>query len=345
MSKPKQRSDDNIVVLPRSDHIRAQAAAWLVALERDHVSDKDRADFKRWLRVSDRHREAFEELSMLWADLAILQDLEDVAEAAPAPKRQFFSRRALVSTAALFFVVAVGVVFFHQGEWFGLSGKYQTIVGEQQTVELADGSVIQLNTDSHVVIEFTRSRRVARLISGEAHFDVANNVRRPFSVLTAGGVVNAVGTAFAVRLHSDNSIHVTVEEGRVDIAALSTSSDEAAAPDGAVPLARLSAGQHAIFGAQVHEIARIAEPELKRRLSWRQGVLVYSGDPLAKVIADVSRYTDMTIEISAPELGGMPVAGYFRVGEVDALFEALELSFGLKVERIDDKHVRLSEGP
>ena len=50
----------------------------------------------------------------------------------------------------------------------------------------------------------------------------------------------------------------------------------------------------------------------------------------------------MEIEIADPAIEEIPIGGYFRLGEVDALLDALEGTFGLHVERIDENHVRLS---
>jgi transmembrane sensor len=71
-------------------------------------------------------------------------------------------------------------------------------------------------------------------------------------------------------------------------------------------------------------------------------MLVFNGETLPNVVADVSRYTDVQIEIADPTLNNLKVGGYFKVGEIDPMLEALESSFGVRVERVDDKHVRLS---
>jgi transmembrane sensor len=107
-------------------------------------------------------------------------------------------------------------------------------------------------------------------------------------------------------------------------------------------LARLTAGQTAIVDQHVETIHQLAEAEIKRKLAWREGVLVYSGEPLSEVIAEVSRYTDIHIEIADPALAERPVAGYFPVSRIEGLFQSLELNFGIHVEHVDSTHVRLS---
>ena len=96
--------------------------------------------------------------------------------------------------------------------------------------------------------------------------------------------------------------------------------------------------------ASTHKVEKLdlAPPEATRKLAWRQGMLVFTGESLPSVVADVSRYTDVQIEIADPELNNLKVGGYFKVGEVEPMLEALEGSFGVRVERLDAKHVRLS---
>jgi len=71
-------------------------------------------------------------------------------------------------------------------------------------------------------------------------------------------------------------------------------------------------------------------------------VLVYAGEPLSRVVADVGRYTSVKIEIADQRLNDMQVGGYFEVGKIDRIFEALEKNFRVRVQWMDSEHVRLS---
>lgn len=340
----------NILTLQGEEEIEAEAAAWLTAMGRETISESERGEFNRWLKQSDRHQVAFNELSALWEDMAVLQDLKDIAESVitiPEPSQTLWQGRWFMSIAASLFIgIAVAGLFYLQ-HLNGLSQQdvFVTVVGEQRTLRLSDGSTLQLNTDSRIEVDFSRTKRAIRLIHGEAHFDVAKNKQRPFFVYAGDGVVRAVGTVFVVRLRLNNEVEVTVQEGRVALASLKTSEVPGSKAENlelGQPVAELTAGQSVVFGERVGQIAQIPSHELNRKLAWRQGMLVYAGDPLQDVIADVSRYADINIEITGTSLHAMPIAGYFRVGEVEALFDSLELTFGLNVERISENHVRLS---
>ena len=86
----------------------------------------------------------------------------------------------------------------------------------------------------------------------------------------------------------------------------------------------------------------MSDAELSRKLAWRQGQLIYSGQPLAEVLADIGRYSDIEIELADPALRDLPVGGAFSVNQTEAIFAALENNFGVHAEWIDARHVRLT---
>lgn len=339
-------TNDNVVSLPNADEIEMQAAAWIALLEREDVTHEDRTELRRWLHASERHRAAFQSLAALWNELEILNELNDIAQAHPYRQARNTARRwRIVGVAAsLVLAIAAGMMYYSlQAARSQQDGVFATAVGEQRSVELADGSTIKLNTNSRIEVAYSRQERLVLLTRGEAYFDVAKSMRRPFAVRASDNLVHAVGTAFSVRLRNKSAVEVTVEEGRVALASLAPERVGDQLADDRLPLAQLSAGQSTIFNKQVEKIVQMPTSELDRKLAWRNGLLAYAGEPLAEVIEDISRYTDIRIEIVDHVLAVKPVAGYFRVGQIDALFESLELNFGVEVEHVSSNYVRLSE--
>lgn len=342
--------EGKVVTLPSAQQIESEAASWLVVLGREQVSAEDRMEFKRWLRQSERHRTAFESLSAMWGEMEILKELEDIGEAmiqAPVSRTPLIQTRGFLAAAASVLMVIAAGGAFYANYLRGLNqvALFETGVGEQRIVELSDGSSVELNTDTSVQIAFTRGERAVKLARGEAHFAVAKDKRRPFAVTAGSTVVAAVGTAFTVRRREGDLVEVTVEEGTVALASSQPPAvTKETSPDSA-PLAHLTAGQSVMLKESVETVQQLPKAELDRKLAWRKGVLVYSGEPLQEVIAEISRYTDIEIEIADPALAAKPVAGYFPVSRIDGLFQALQLNFGIHVERVDATHVRLSSAP
>jgi FecR protein len=76
-------------------------------------------------------------------------------------------------------------------------------------VTLADGSHVELNSQSAIAIHYDAGQRRVRLLEGEAWFEVSPDPVRPFVVEASGGTVTALGTAFNVDAEKERA-HVTV---------------------------------------------------------------------------------------------------------------------------------------
>src|SRR5690606_5816750 len=97
------------------------------------------------------------------------------------------------------------------------AGSYETAIGKSALVELPDSSKAILNTGTLIRTRYSDTRRYIVLERGEAHFTVAKDAGRPFIVHAGGKVIQAVRTAFNVKLQSDNQVALVVTEGRVAI--------------------------------------------------------------------------------------------------------------------------------
>ncbi len=347
-------SDPNTFIPLRSPaNLEAEAAAWIARLDRGTQSEADLAAFRAWRALSPLHRQAADQMMALWSDLDELSHLPHILEAKIATRdRRTLGQlpRGWVAGLAAASVIVAGVAAITGLQLLPRTEVYDTAVGGQRTINLDDGSSIQLNTNSKVEVRYSPRARDLRLLKGEAYFEVAPNKQRPFSVYAHQDVVSAVGTAFVVRLTGDQ-VEVTVTKGKVEVAAMSHPPPSApldriaALPRKTLTMVSASQGSTelaVVEKARLVEHLDLAPPEVSRKLAWRQGMLVFNGDDLASVVADVSRYTDVQIEIADPALKSLKIGGYFKVGEVDPMLEALDSSFGVHVERLDRKHVRLT---
>lgn len=155
--------------------------------------------------------------------------------------------------------------------------QYATTVGGYQRITLKDGSVIELNADSEVQVDYVPGERRIQLVKGEAHFSVAKNPARPFWVEAGSVKVRAVGTAFNVRL-GPTEIEVLVTEGKVEV-------DKGSEPPANV---LLEAGQRWAIAQQnpvATPVVKKIEPTVMRHaLAWQDKLLIFSDQPLAEVI-------------------------------------------------------------
>jgi transmembrane sensor len=191
-----------------------------------------------------------------------------------------------------------------------------------------------------VTVRYAADARDVQLMRGEAHFTVASDPSRPFSVYAADRVVTAVGTAFSVQLRHD-AVQVMVAEGKVRLSELRTAQVTIPSGQPEVALPSLEAGQIALLREGSQQVAALAPAELERKLAWRQGILAFAGEPLLQVLQEIERYTDIVIEVTDPALRELPVAGRLRIDDMESMLQALQLMADVRVERLNARHVRL----
>lgn len=337
----KRDKPGQVVQLGGPDRI---AADWIARLDAN-PSEENHQAFERWKAESETNRQAADRLSDLWDELDALAEFRSIIEpgvtarTARRTSRAGSRRRAWVAAAiAAAVVAAAGTPALWTTLGPGRAETFVTPVGKQRTINLADGSTVQLNTNSVLEVRLKRHARDLVLSRGEAYFEVAPDRSRPFTVYTREGSVRAVGTAFAVRL-DPGAMRVTLTKGTVRLHRPGSTSQT-----GPGDLLTAQAGVHpeaTITPRAIHREA-VSSQQVTRELSWRQGVLVFDDESLPKVVEDVGRYTDVQIEIADPSLRALKVGGYFDAGDVSAMLEALQSSFGVHVEWLDAKHVRLS---
>ncbi len=378
--------------------IENEAAEWIVKLDSETpLSDPDRQALTEWLSRSPVHRQELNDLNAFWSNNILTELLVPSGKHRRQSKpglfsyssslaRQLWGFNPFIAAATLCVLgIAIALTILALPEPLEkTNGIYVTALGQQKTVSLADGSVVQLNTNSQIEVAYGKQYRNIRLLQGEVHFEVSKKPELPFRVYAGTGRVQAVGTAFTVYLR-DKAVNVLVTEGRVALASLGRPdmvNRESSPIDGNKPstpetmasnnvgggtvidaytnsrprnIGVLNANQSITlsmidnsYGVQkeMQEAVEIIKPdELARRQSWRDGMLVFSGETLEQAVAEISRYTTISIEIVGQEVQEIPIGGRFKVGEIDDMFNALESNFGLQVDRLGYNRVRLSLAP
>lgn len=339
---------------PESEAIELAAAEWLVRQDQA-FSVQDQRDFERWCTADPRHGPAYALLKRTWHQLEAVP-----ADRVPLPRRT--TRPWLwVVTSLTAAAAAVAIVLMRPSPpaTAPVQQHAVTTVGGYESLTLADGSVVRLNTASEISVDFTsRERRVA-LLRGEASFEVEKDAERPFIVRVGEVDVRAVGTVFNIR-RGDDAIEVLVTEGKVRLddavsgQQLTTmvsavqSVATPAAPSAATRL--LIAGQRATIRRTVQpapvqaKIAEVLPEETARTLAWHKRRLEFSEESLANIAAEFNRYNHHRLTIDDPELAAQRFGGKFAPDDTAALVRLLELNFGVQAERRENEIV-LRRGP
>jgi transmembrane sensor len=313
------------------DHsaIQAEAASWLARLQSSRKSPQTEGAFRAWLAESDDHAEAFERATEIWDMLPSAAAEYSGSELRPSRVRRQFgvAAKQLAIAASLALLVISGSAW-----WLTRPPVYETRVGEQRVVMLADHSRVALNTDSELEIRYSKAERRVVLDQGEALFEVSHDAARPFLVVSGDQIVRAIGTRFVVR-HDDGETRVTLLQGKVQIlgpeAALRT------------PLIVLKPGQRLTVTADAG--ASLDTPSLDAAIAWRRGEIVFDNLTLIDAAEELNRYSDDHLVIADPRIASLRVSGVFSTKDVPEVAKAFAALYGLKIEQ-DGKDYKLKAG-
>lgn len=214
-----------------------------------------------------------------------------------------------------------------------LDNRYTTALGEQRSILLSDGSVVELNTQSQLNVYYTDATRLVELVAGEAVFDVVEDPTRPFRVDAGTAIVEAVGTRFNVYRQNAQTV-VTVVEGRVAISQPQPSLKASGAlGPGAIaelPIVELAPGNQVAVPA-VGAISAPAAVDTRKATAWTERRLVFDGDTLETVARELNRYNRQQLTISDPALAQRTISGVFNANDPQTLFAFLEAVGDMRV--------------
>jgi len=300
--------------------IESEAASWLRRRLHGEWSDADQSALDAWLAASDANCVAYWRLEAAWDKAQRLSALQPSAGEA-LPSRPFGP--TILKIAAVFVVAAIlgiaGARFYSEPH----DRNYSTGLGGRETVRFADGSSIELNTNTHLRARMTTEQRIVWLDRGEAYFSIKHDPTHPFIVMVGNHRVTDLGTKFMVRRDADK-LRVAVMQGRVTF----DTPDAQASSQVAV----LRPGDVATATAKEISLSKESAEELEIQLAWRRGVLVFDDTPLAEAAAEFNRYNRTKIVV-AESAAHVPVVGTFPVNDIEDFTRLAHMALGLSVER------------
>jgi len=321
--------------VPNSD-VEDQAALWAARLEGSKLTQADRAALDAWLAEDAGRPELLSQYRQFSADLDRLLPTLVATGAVAIPEEAARKRRNpwLFATAGLFAAAAAvaAVLLVHPG---ARPDTIATSVSQRRGFTLADGTRVELNANTSMVIENGGRERRVRLADGEAYFVVSKDNARPFIVETPAGSVRVTGTIFNVRTEAATELDVTVVEGSVQVRPGKTSDAKASGPVDIGPGDNLNATSQGV------SIRALSAGALDDALAWRHGQIVFDGVPLADALACYSRYHGRQIT-ATPGAAAHRVGGRYSLDDLNGFFAALEQALPVRVTPGPGGAVRVS---
>jgi transmembrane sensor len=331
-----------------------EAMDWFTRHRGGDLSEAEKQAFIEWLRASPIHTSEY------LAAARIAQDLPVVAarlrserptllvQAGTSPESNVLNfekghlqeafarsearwpRGVRWLAAAVVFMMALGGALLWALGSPGLSGLPRVVSvshGEQRTVQLRDGSVAHLNTDTRIRVRYTQGARLIEFERGQALFQVARDAARPFRVRAGETEVLAVGTQFELYRKTSGEMLVTVVEGVVDVRRNVSSSSHSG-----LSAMRLGAGEQARIGSAI-PATKARDIDVRAATAWVQRELVFSEQSLRDVAIEFGRYNTVPIAIEDPALRELQVSGIFKAYDVESFLGFLRQFEGVEIER------------
>lgn len=312
-----------------ADDLFAEASGWYFRLQAEDVTAAELDAFATWLAQGQAQDDAWQDVQMMLG--AMRQPARAIRELQQqqARWRKPRPRRWLEWSCAAAVLLMVGLVAL-QTPWLDrLRADYATGTGEMRRVELADGSELQLNTDTAVQIRMTAGERHVRLLRGEAWFVVTKDAARPFIVESGNGRVRVVGTQFSVAQRDDQT-RVQVAEGRVEVNA------------GSGDPVYLEPGRAVEY--QGRQLTAVHGFDPAAGFAWRQRQLVFRQQSLSEVVDELNRYWPGRTLVLGDDLRERQVSGVFDIDKPEAVLKALVYTLRLRADHYTPYLLVLREG-
>lgn len=313
-----------VAVDPR---ILEAAAHWYALLSSGAASEQERVRWQGWLDADAAHRQAWQRVEEVGAqfDALIAQPMgrETSVASLNAAAQGRRERRRLLSVALIAGVtglLGLGVARSPVGRraWAAWQADLVTPVGGSHETLLADGTRLQLNTDTALTVDYSRDLRRLVLLRGEIMIATAADAGRPFVVDTPEGRLQALGTRFNVR-SIDGDTTLAVLEGAVQ-------AHFTGAPQAGV---RVDAGMRMRGGKQGIQGPAAIRAEDR---NWTRGIVQFEEAPLAQVVQELARYRRGHLGC-ADDVAALRVTGTFPLHDSDRALRLLSEALPVRISQ------------
>ena len=199
-----------------------------------------------------------------------------------------------------------------------------TPIGGTYQLTLPDGSKVWLNAASTLKYpsRFIGQERVVEL-EGEGYFEIANDKKRPFKVLSSGQEIDVLGTEFNVSAYPDEAVtKTTLVEGSLKVVNLQSNM-----------VNNLHPGEQAVVAGSVLRVAKIG---IESYVAWKNGYFYFDRLSTKEALAQLARWYDLDVVYEGAPLNTNVFAFIDRNKSLDAVLRSLEKS-GLKFRVIQSE--------
>ncbi len=307
--------------------------------EKSYVEEwllKNGRDNEEWIKMPGMKREQW--LSDLYTDIGLSIISKDSASKPRQHKILTINRgwKTAVSVAASI-VMLIGIYFL----WPALkqSGfkEYRVAAGARKVLTLQDGSRVWLNSATYFKCPglFNKQTRDVYL-EGEAYFEVAPDVEKPFIVHTGKLSTKVLGTHFNIRAYnSDPEISVALLEGKVQLVSHTENQTNLI----------LRPSELGIYRKEASELKKITVNSIADYSAWKDGKLIFDEAPVQDVINRLSVIFNAKVDLNNTDMKRCTVTGTFNYNQgVDEILSIICISLDGKFRKDAGRYIISGEG-
>ena len=320
-------------------------------LNREHLSAEEKARLKKWLAKSKKNQQVFNQLKLnlegtgketvdkmqqeTWEDLsARINAYEQLSRDKRTGTPRWFR---FAASLLLVFIFGALLYFYTKPATQSPAAtslamvQKESLYGQKRTFLLPDGSTVKLNAGSKITFPGsfgTKSREVS--LQGEAFFQVEEDPKRPFVIVSKGIRTEVLGTSFVIRAYEEDAqVHVAVKSGRVAVSTSEEGKKLLLAPD-----------EMARYSEETKEISKQVVEDPSLFFGWTDQALVFKRNNLQEVLKTASRWYDVDFNITVSVPFDKRFTGSYKNPTLDELMTSLAYAYDFNY-KIEDKNVTI----
>ena len=290
--------------------------------------DTDDTFLGRWIagelsedeRIAFEKTDAFKQYTIINKEATLLEGPTIDTEAALLKVKSQIQYKATKPKTVInlwYRIAAAAVIIISAGFFLNSSKTYTTAIGETQTITLADGSIVNLNTNSSLTHKrfFWNSNKEV-ILSGEGYFTVTKG--NGFKVNTSKGTVSVLGTEFNIK---DRTLfQVKCYKGKVR---LNTNDNAYTLTKGMQVTIKNKAAEETIFTEQ--------------KPSWKSGISTFKDTPIHIVLEELSLYFPISFNIKNINTTRL-FTGNFNHNDIETALKTTLLPMGISYKKSEKEN-------
>ncbi|WP_339070700.1 FecR family protein [Pseudomonas idahonensis] len=298
-----------------SNAVAEQAVHWLIEMQGGPLSPRQQAAWQQWHDAHSEHQRAWAHIQRVNQRLRGLSS--PLAHAALNAPKSASRRQALKLLLILGAGSAAAWGLREHNPLPPLLADYRSSLGQRRTLQLSDGSQLQLNTSSAVDVRFDGQQRLIRLLEGEIMLSAGQDAR-PLVVQTSQGQVRPAAARINLRQFKEHS-QLAVFSGTVSV----TPAHYSAMPP------QVAAGQQLDF---THSSWQSPQALDAGSGAWSEGMLVAAHMRLADFLDELGRYRRGQLNCDA-QVADLLISGSYPLDDSERILDLLAISLPVRVRR------------